>query len=62
MLHARSVAKCRLLVQIPQQQRHHRYEFAIRQIYKGREVGRLTWVFPALGKKGGPKKEAAQSV
>jgi hypothetical protein len=41
---------------------HHRYEFAIRQIYKGREVGRLTWVFPALGKKDGPKKEAAQSV
>jgi serine protease len=62
MLHARAVAKCRLLVQIPQQQRHHRYEFAVRQIYKGREVGRLAWVFPALGKKDEPKKEAAQSV
>jgi hypothetical protein len=58
MLHARTVAKCQLLVQIPQQ-RHHRYEFAIRQIYKGREVGRLSWVFPALGKKDGPKQEAA---
>jgi|HubBroStandDraft_6_1064221.scaffolds.fasta_scaffold209245_2 hypothetical protein len=38
---------------------HHRYEFAIRQIYKKREVGRLTWQFPALGKEYGPKKETA---
>jgi hypothetical protein len=48
MLHAKSTAKCRLLVQIPAPARRHAYEFGIRQLYKRIEVGRLTWRFPAL--------------
>jgi serine protease len=62
VLHARVAAKCQLLVQIPRQHRHHRYAFAMRQIYKGREVGRLTWVFPTLGKVDGPKNETARGA
>jgi serine protease len=62
MLHARVAAKCHLLVQIPRQHPHCRYAFAMRQIYKGREVGRLTWVFPALGRVDGSKNQTARGV
>lgn len=48
MLHAESRADCVLLVQIPEQHRQHAYEFAVRQLYRGREVGRVTWRFEAL--------------
>ena len=50
LLHAGTQAKCRLLVKLPQEKRRRDAgEFAIRQLYKGREVGRLTWHFPTLG-------------
>lgn len=51
MLHARNVAPCRLLVSIPEHSRRYVYDFAIRQMYKGREAGRITWRFAALPRK-----------
>jgi len=48
MLHARSRAECRLLVEIGEKQRRHHYDFAVRQLYKGKEVGRITWRFARL--------------
>jgi serine protease len=50
-LHARSIAKCRLSVSIPEQKQDYYYDFAIRQLYKGEEVGRLTWRFAPKKKK-----------
>jgi serine protease len=51
ILHTNSLAKCKLLVQIPEAARsRHAYEIAVRQIYKKTEVGRVTW------RLGGPKK------
>ncbi|MHB1308702.1 MAG: hypothetical protein ACYDC1_02680 [Limisphaerales bacterium] len=32
-----------LRVQIPEEFRVHRYEVAVRQLYEGEEVGRVTW-------------------
>jgi hypothetical protein len=49
VLHARSTIQCEMLVSIPPQDRPHAYHFAIRQIYKGTEVGRVTWQFGSLG-------------
>jgi len=46
ILHACSKAQCRLLVSIPEEARGHAFEIAVRQLYKGREVGRVTWRFP----------------
>lgn len=46
ILHACSKAQCRLLVSIPDEARGHAFEIAVRQLYKGREVGRVTWRFP----------------
>lgn len=46
ILHAKSMAECRLLVSIPEEARGHGYEIAVRQLYKNREVGRVTWRFP----------------
>ncbi|KAI9778132.1 MAG: hypothetical protein M1839_008341 [Geoglossum umbratile] len=47
-----SLAKCNLLVCVPEEtyNRSGTYEFAVRQLYQGREVGRVTWHFgqPAL--------------
>lgn len=48
VLHARSRAECRLLVEIPRERRYHHYDFAVRQLYKGRDVGRVTWRFAAV--------------
>jgi hypothetical protein len=56
MLHALSTAECRLLVAIPDKERHHPYDLYIRQLYEGEEVGRLTWRFPAQTP---PRKEGA---
>lgn len=51
VLHAKSTAKCRMLVKIPEaEMKKSAYEIAIRQIYKKQEVGRVTW------RLGGPKK------
>jgi|SRR6266542_4605583 len=52
ILHAKSMALCHLLVEIPEAERkRHAYEVAIRQVYKQVEVGRVTW------RLGGPKKK-----
>jgi hypothetical protein len=40
---ARSAAKLRLFVQIPEKLRKNPYDIAIRQLYEGEEVGRVTW-------------------
>lgn len=40
---AKSRTKLRLLVQIPKASRRNQYEVYARQLYKGREVGRITW-------------------
>jgi serine protease len=51
ILHAKSMAACHLLVEIPDAERNRQaFEVAIRQIYKHVEVGRVTW------RLGGPKK------
>lgn len=54
MLHAKSYAECVLRVQIPPKHRQHAYEFAVRQLYREREVGRVTWRFDALRKDAPP--------
>lgn len=48
-LSAGSLAECTLAVQVPEwvYDRPGRYEFALRQLYQGQEVGRLTWRFGA---------------
>lgn len=52
VLHAKSMALCHLLVEIPEADRkRHAYEVAVRQVYKQVEVGRVTW------RLGGPKKK-----
>jgi serine protease len=56
VLHAKSTAKCQLRVQIPEKQRLYAHEFAVRQLYKKIEVGRLTWRFPAFNKNQRQKK------
>lgn len=48
VLHARSRAECVLRVQIPENARKHACEFAVRQMYREREVGRVTWRFAAM--------------
>jgi serine protease len=50
VLHAKSRAKCVLLVEISEKKQRAHYDFAIRQLYKEKEVGRLTWRFGALEK------------
>jgi len=50
ILHAKSKAECRLLVEISDKERRAPYDFAIRQLYKEREVGRVTWRFAAKEK------------
>jgi hypothetical protein len=50
ILHAKSRAECMLLVEISDKERRAPYDFAIRQLYKKNEVGRLTWRFAALEK------------
>ncbi len=40
---ARSRAALRLLVQIPEEHRRETYQIAVRQIFAGEEVGRVTW-------------------
>ena len=42
-LPAGATAESHLLVHVPVGQRDRRYEVAVRQMYEGREVGRLTW-------------------
>jgi serine protease len=65
ILHAKSSAECVLLVEISDKERHAHYDFAIRQLYKEKEVGRLTWRFAALEKRGAaeakyPEKQIVQ--
>jgi serine protease len=50
ILHARSRAACTLLVEIADKSRRAPYDFAVRQLYKQQEVGRITWRFAALKK------------
>lgn len=47
VIDARSVAECELRVHVPEEtyKTRGRYEFAVRQLYREREVGRLTWRF-----------------
>jgi serine protease len=45
VLHARSAAECVLQVRLPDEDRRGHYDFAVRQLYQGKEVGRLTWRF-----------------
>ena len=40
---AKSRTKMRLLVHIPKEMRKKEYEVYVRQLYKGKEVGRVTW-------------------
>jgi hypothetical protein len=48
-LRAKTAAASHLLVHIPDKHRNRPYEVAIRQLYAGREVGRITWrLVPAL--------------
>lgn len=60
---ARFRAPMRLLVDIPKQSRRYAYEVFARQLYKGEEVGRVTWrLMPRErrkkpGRKVGPKKQ-----
>ena len=56
VLHAKSKAACEVQIHVPEKQRYHHYDFAIRQLYKRKEVGRLTWRIPALGKKEAQKR------
>jgi hypothetical protein len=52
ILHAKSKATCQVLIQVPEKLRTSHYDFAIRQLYKGKEVGRLTWRIAAQDKEG----------
>ena len=45
LLRARALLPCEVLIEIPRDRGGHAYEFAIRQLYEGREVGRVTWRF-----------------
>ena len=48
-LHDKTAAASHLLVYVPDKHRDQPYEVAIRQLYAGREVGRITWrLVPAL--------------
>lgn len=40
---AKSRAACRLLIQIPEKNRRETYRIAVRQLWEGQEVGRVTW-------------------
>jgi len=57
ILQARSTHQCQLFVSIPQQDRSSSYEFAIRQLYHGTEVGRVTWLFRGRDQNSGPVKK-----
>lgn len=47
-LKAGTAAASHLLVHVPSALRHHAHDVAIRQLYAGREVGRITWrIVPA---------------
>jgi len=49
-LKADARAASHLLVRLPDQDRHSSSELVIRQLYRGREVGRITWwLVPDLG-------------
>jgi hypothetical protein len=52
-LRANEIAQCELLVQLPERMLEQQgiYEFAVRHVYDGQEVGRVTWRFEA------PKEE-----
>ena len=54
---AKSRAKLRLMVHIPKKARKNEYEVYVHQLYKGEEVGRVTWrlVPPKRRKKPGRK-------
>jgi hypothetical protein len=48
VLHADRRAQCTLILQVGKGGGQHAYEFAVRQLYRKREVGRITWRFAAL--------------
>src|SRR5437870_1794040 len=54
---SKSKAECRLLVEISDKERRAPYDFAIHQLYKQREVGRVTWRFEAREKYGQPAND-----
>lgn len=45
LLPRKSRTEMRLLVNIPKEMRKHEYQVYVRQLYKGEEVGRVTWRF-----------------
>jgi hypothetical protein len=52
-IEAKSVNECELVVSVPEEtyKTRGRFEFAVRQLYREREVGRLTWRFGTHGRK-----------
>jgi len=58
---ARARNQLRLLVHIPEEFRNNEYEVAVRQMYKGDEVGRVTWRL-APGKRRKPGKQARSKI
>ena len=45
VLMPKSIAKCELRIQVPNENydKHKKFDFALRQLYEGHEVGRITW-------------------
>jgi serine protease len=56
LLHARSAVQCELVLDVPQRDRRNSYTFAIRQIYSGAEVGRITWQLDGVEKRAAKAK------
>jgi hypothetical protein len=57
MFPAKSRAKLRLLVHIPEKLRKNEYEVFVRQLYKDEEVGRVTWRLVPPSRKVRPYKQ-----
>jgi hypothetical protein len=52
LLPAKAAVPVRLHVHIPEEYRRHDYRIALRQSYKGAEVGRVTWQLTSTGRSG----------
>lgn len=52
---AESRASCRLLAQIPEKLREREFEVHVRQLYRGHEVGRVTWRLSPKAKRHGER-------
>jgi hypothetical protein len=58
VLPAKSRSRMRLLVEIPKKYRDRAYDVAVRQIYEGEEVGRVTWrLAPPRDRKSGTRRK-----